>query len=109
MDSAGLRWLESLRDPLLFATKVDSLAVLYFALAHEVAGNIAEARTGYEAMLHRLRTILGLGLNEREVLQKYAKTLIFVARKLGLNGELASEFSKKLNWFPKITPLPAAS
>jgi len=109
LEQAGLKWLESLRDPKFFAEQSDPRATLPYGLANEVAGNIETAKAAYKSKLRTLLKIVALCdkkvVSESEILSKDAKPFIFVAAKLGMEQERANYFRQKLRYHPNIEPL----
>jgi len=86
----GLPWLESLRDPVIFANNVDPAAVLIAGLANEVAGNEDIAADYYREMYSRLTRIMASS-SERQFLNEFARPFVFVTTKLGLDQEKREE------------------
>ena len=103
LENAGLPWLETLRDPKVFAASADPVAALSAGLAHEAAGNIAAAREAYQEMYRRLMMVDGnTGLD----LKIDGKVFVFVTAKLGIDKERREAFEEKLGYHPDIKPLP---
>jgi hypothetical protein len=105
LDQVGLPWLKSLRDPRLFADNVDPVAALDAGYANEVAGNIEKAIASYEEMLRRMRLVLESKVDEAYLLKRVGRSFVFVAKKLGIEGERCEWFQRKLNYYPDIKPL----
>jgi len=106
LEQSGFAWLESLRDPGVFAAMADPIAALDCGLANEIAGNLEQARQSYEDELRRFREILKMKLTEAQILEKCGKPFIFVATKLDVEPERVADFKRKLNYYPDIKPLP---
>ncbi|MEX2214871.1 MAG: hypothetical protein WD768_12120 [Phycisphaeraceae bacterium] len=105
LEEAGLPWLESLRDPRVFAAEVDPVAAFDAGLAHEAAGNIEEARRSYSEMMRRfLVPIQQYG--EATGLKGAEKLFVFLARKLGVEAERRERLERQLNYHPDVKPLP---
>lgn len=104
MEEAGLPWLESLRDPKVFAANVDPVAALPSAVAHEAAGNLEQARSAYENSMRRFlvpteRYGEAIGLKGRE------KAFIYVSKKLNVEAERRERLQRQLNYYPNVEPL----
>jgi hypothetical protein len=111
LERAGFAWMESLRNPRVFAANADPVAALPYGLANEVAGNLDAAMAGYREALRRELAIIERiqgKRSEEAFLRDGAKVFIFVAAKLGVERERVEHFRKKLNWFADIKPLPAS-
>ncbi|GIW78370.1 MAG: hypothetical protein KatS3mg105_0177 [Gemmatales bacterium] len=104
LKNAGLPWLETLRDPVVFAENIDPVAALGAAIAHEVAGNLEKAREFYEEMWRRLTIVRGMA-TEKKFLEESGRQFIFVATKLGKEPEKCAEYKEKLGFYPQIEPL----
>ena len=106
LEQAGLPWLESLRDPAVFAANVDPVAAIDAGLAHEAAGDLAQARRAYGEMMRRLQMVIQSQPGESILLKQVAKPFIFVARKLAVEPQLCEQFMRKTGYRPNISPLP---
>jgi hypothetical protein len=106
LDQAGLAWLDSLRDPKVFAANVDPVAPIPSGLAHEAAGDFVRARQSYGEMMRRLRLVLQSKPSEAILLKKVARPFVLVAMKLGIEAGLCEHFKRKANYFPDIKAIP---
>ncbi len=105
LEQAGLPWLESLRDPKVFAANIDPVAALPAAVAHEAAGNLEQARNAYQEMLRRL--LEGIKrYGEAVALKGYEKAFIHISKKLNVETERRERLQRELNYYPDVTPLP---
>lgn len=100
----GLPWLDSLRDPIVFAENVDPAAVLSAGLANEVAGNHEIAAACYREMYSRLVRVMPTS-TERQFLSEFARPYVFVATKLNIDKERREDYQRKLDYYPGILPL----
>ena len=105
LKNSGLPWLETLRDPKVFADQTDPVAALPSGLAHEAAGNFAKAREAYREM-HRRYSEMIAKFGEATVLRRSGKAYVFVTAKLGIDAERRRTFEDELNYHPDIEPLP---
>lgn len=105
LDQVGLPWLESLRDPRVFADNIDPVAALPAGFANEAAGNIEKAIASYEEMLRRMRLVLESNVDEAYMVKRIGRSFVFVAKKLGVEKERCEWFQRKLNYYPDIKPL----
>jgi len=105
IETYGLPWLDSLRDPVYFSQQVDKSAVLYAAVAFERAGFIEEAKQYYAVMYARLRAGLAGGVSEQQFIKIAGKRFAFVARKLGRDQELVGRTERILNWSCPALPI----
>jgi len=105
LDQVGLPWLESLRDPKVFAANVDPVAALYAGFAHEVAGNVEEAAAGYRDMLERMLNVLDIKVDETYLLERIGRSFVFVAKKLCVESERCEWFQRNLAYYPNVKPL----
>jgi len=106
LENAGLPWLETLRDPKVFAASADPVAALPTGLANEVAGNFEKARESYREMYRRVHLILKDSRSEKDFVPKFGKTYVFVTAKLGIDTERREAVEEKLGYHPDIKPLP---
>jgi hypothetical protein len=104
LTDVGLPWLQSLRDPAVYADNVDSVAGLDAALAHEVAGNVKKARALYEDMFSRLQEISHTA-EETQFDQEFARPYVFIAKKLGIEREKCEELQRRLSFDLAVEPL----
>ena len=95
LKEVGLPWLETLRDPQVFSREVDKNAVLPAALAHELAGEFAEAQRLYEEMYRRLRGIIDSEGTDENVLREMPRVFVFVCSKLGIESDRVRRFSAR--------------
>lgn len=104
LEQAGLFWLESLRDPKIFAANVDPVAALPAAIAHEVAGNIEAARLSYQDMFDRLQASIER-FGEKVSLKGYERAFVYVSKKLNVAVELRERLQRLINYYPNVDPL----
>jgi hypothetical protein len=99
-----LPWLQSLRDPVVYAKAVDVDAPLFVAVAWERAGDIARAREAYE---QRWETFAGMlaSFDERFVIKEAGEQVVFVAEKLGRQRERMARFREMLGYTRPVKPL----
>jgi hypothetical protein len=105
LDQVGLSWLESLRNPQVFADNVDPVAALYAGLASEAAGNAQKAVGLYQEMHRRLREMIKIAPNLDYFIKRFGREFIFIVKKLGVENEKCDEFQRKLNYYPDIKQL----
>lgn len=106
LDQVGLPWLESLQNPNVFADCVDPNAALYAGVANEVAGKIERAAALYREMYGRLQEMIRIAPSDHYFVRRFGREFVFVAKKLGVDGERCEEYCRKLNYDPDIKPLP---
>lgn len=105
LDKVGLPWLESLRDPVVFAEEIDPVAALPAGYANEIAGNVEKAAESYREMLRRMLLVLESNVNQPYLLKSIGRTFVFVSKKLSVEQERCEWFQRKLDYYPDVTPL----
>lgn len=101
----GLPWLETLRDPIIFAERIDPVAALPAGVANEVAGNKERARAFYQEMLRRYKLVMEQETPRSPALPLIGRPFVFVTAKLAVEQEKRKEYQERLGYYPEVTPL----
>ena len=102
--NTGLPWLETLRDPKVFAENVDPMALIPAGIAYEAAGSLEKARRTYQQK-HDVYCRMLEEFGDKMVMKKSGKAFIFVTGKLGVEAERRNRFEEELDFHPEIFPL----
>jgi len=111
LQDVGLPWLDSLRDPQVYADGIISTAVVPSAFANEAAGRMDEARAAFEearSLLKISQAEMSSSDTDREYFRtRLGRNFILVALKLDVDHEERQALQEELEFYPDVSALPA--
>jgi len=97
LKSTGLPWLEKLRDKKFYAGSVDKMALGYYGLANECAGNIDIAHDTYLRIIDRGRVMIDkYGISDG-LIDEMGEEFLFACEKLNVEDGYAELIVQRVN------------